>query len=366
MSLLVAPTPRSSGMAPRQPAGRRGRAGRRDPHRAGRPGFVDGEVIESRGLTIDESLLTGESDGIRKQTRTASFSGAFALALGYYEADAVRRGQLRREGCRGADLPPPPSPLQEEVNGSSGPRRSSSYRSGSSSPVSLRRPRHAVPGGCATAPWARHADPGGPRAADERHARGGRRPPARQNTLVQQMAATEGLPPSTRSVDKTGTLTDGELELVAVFPADGDGRRVRARARPLRELGRRAQPDAPGDRRPGRATPEPVAAEVPFSSAWKWSGVTLNGSGERKSYVMGPPTSSSGPACCSSRPSCRRRSRSTSASRRVVAFGEAAGGLPSDPSSQPPRLPAALVVLEERFATTPPRRSSSCASNRWT
>ena len=30
---------------------------------------ADGEVIESRGLTIDESLLTGESDGIRKQAR---------------------------------------------------------------------------------------------------------------------------------------------------------------------------------------------------------------------------------------------------------------------------------------------------------
>ena len=54
---------------------------------------------------------------------------------------------------------------------------------------------------------------------------------ARQNTLVQQMAATEALAAvDTICVDKTGTLTDGELELVAVFPADG-GRPPRPSAR---------------------------------------------------------------------------------------------------------------------------------------
>ena len=75
---------------------------------------------------------------------------------------------------------------------------------------------------------------------------------AKQNTLVQQMAATEALAAvDTICVDKTGTLTDGELELVAVAPADGaPGRGVGARPRPVRELGRRAQPDPPGDRRP--------------------------------------------------------------------------------------------------------------------
>ena len=56
---------------------------------------------------------------------------------------------------------------------------------------------------------------------------------ARQNTLVQQMAATEALAAvDTICVDKTGTLTDGTLKLVGVEPADqnraGDAERALA------------------------------------------------------------------------------------------------------------------------------------------
>ena len=176
---------------------------------------------------------------------------------------------------------------------------------------------------------------------------------ARQNTLVQQMAATEALAAvDTICVDKTGTLTDGELELVAVFPADGGQAAASERA-----LARFA--NSAGERNRTlqviadwyRATPEPVAAEVPFSSAWKWSGVTLNGSGERKSYVMGAPDILVGAGVLQLSPELQATlEEHTSAGRRVVAFGEAAGGLPSDPSSQPPQLiPRALVVLEERL-----------------
>ena len=49
---------------------------------------------------------------------------------------------------------------------------------------------------------------------------------ARMDTLVQQMSATEALAAvDTICVDKTGTLTDGELELVAVETADPADRR---------------------------------------------------------------------------------------------------------------------------------------------
>src|ERR671916_1678210 len=52
---------------------------------------ADGEVISSRGLTMDESMLTGESDGVRKETRDEVLSGSFCLSgSGYYEVDAVR------------------------------------------------------------------------------------------------------------------------------------------------------------------------------------------------------------------------------------------------------------------------------------
>ena len=44
---------------------------------------------------------------------------------------------------------------------------------------------------------------------------------ARMNTLVQQMSATEALAAvDTICVDKTGTLTDGTLDLVSVEVAD--------------------------------------------------------------------------------------------------------------------------------------------------
>src|SRR5687767_15635532 len=54
---------------------------------------------------------------------------------------------------------------------------------------------------------------------------------ARQNTLVQQIAATEALAAvDTVCVDKTGTLTDGTLELIAVEAADPNGRSAAERA----------------------------------------------------------------------------------------------------------------------------------------
>ena len=70
---------------------------------------ADGEVIASRGLTLDESLLTGESDGIRKQTGDRLLSGSFChLGLGLLRARRRPRGLLRREGRRrGARVPPP-------------------------------------------------------------------------------------------------------------------------------------------------------------------------------------------------------------------------------------------------------------------
>src|SRR5215216_5603590 len=79
---------------------------------------ADGDVIESRGLTADESLLTGESDGIRKQTGDRLLSGSFAVSgSGYYELDAVREDSYAEKLAGEArEFRHPPSPLQEEIN----------------------------------------------------------------------------------------------------------------------------------------------------------------------------------------------------------------------------------------------------------
>jgi magnesium-transporting ATPase (P-type) len=104
------------------------------------------------------------------------------------------------------------------------------------------------------------------------------------------------------------------------------------------------------ERYPGR--PERVVAEVPFSSSWKWSGVTLDGRGSTRSYVMGAPDVLAQAGALELTPRLERTlEEHTAAGRRVVAFGEASEALPADPGSEPPpRLePRALVVLEEQL-----------------
>src|SRR5262249_4688090 len=41
---------------------------------------ADGDVASSRGLTLDESLLTGEADGVRKSGGERALSGSFCIA----------------------------------------------------------------------------------------------------------------------------------------------------------------------------------------------------------------------------------------------------------------------------------------------
>src|SRR6476661_3985795 len=46
---------------------------------------ADGELISSRGMTLDESLLTGEAEGIRKQIGDRVLSGSFCISgSGHY------------------------------------------------------------------------------------------------------------------------------------------------------------------------------------------------------------------------------------------------------------------------------------------
>jgi magnesium-transporting ATPase (P-type) len=171
---------------------------------------------------------------------------------------------------------------------------------------------------------------------------------ARKDTLIQQMSATESLAAvDTICVDKTGTLTDGELRLHGVEIAEGlDAAAAHA------ALGRFAA--SAGDRNrtlevvaarfPGEAAR--VGGEVPFSSEWKWSGLRIGST----SYVLGAPDVLGEAGALILPPGLARvLERETAAGRRVVAFGESSGQLPEDPAkASAPRLaPIALVVLEE-------------------
>ena len=314
---------------------------------------ADGVVISSRGLTLDESMLTGESDGISKGPGDHVLSGSFCLnGSGYYEVDAVReQSHAGKVAGEARAFRHPPSPLQEEVNRVIWAATIVLVPLGAVVLVALaaRDTPFEEAAQTATAGLVTLIPEGLVLLMSVTFAVAAVRL-ARQNTLVQQMSATEALAAvDTICVDKTGTLTDGELELVAVVPANpADTAAVeRALGRFAHSAGERNRTlQVIADRYPG--APEQVAAEVPFSSAWKWSGLTTSGG---RSYVMGAPDILAGAGALALTPELEASlEEHTAEGRRVVVFSTA-DGLPADPAHEPPpRLtPRALVVLEERL-----------------
>ena len=318
---------------------------------------ADGEAIESRGLTLDESLLTGEADGISKAPGDRVLSGSFCVSgSGYYRVDAVREesyaGRLSGEA---RSFRHPPSPLQKEVN------RvivASTYVMLPLAAVlilslSLRSVDLVEAAQTATAGLITLIPEGLVLLMSVTFAVAAVRL-AKRDTLVQQMSATESLAAvDTICVDKTGTLTEGELRLVGIEAADDveSGTAQAALARFAASAGDRNRTlETIAERFPGKAGR--VSAEVPFSSEWKWSGATLaNGSGSGGStYVLGAPDVLAEAGALTLPPGLARKlEEETAAGRRVVAFGEAGDALPADAAAgKPPQLKAlALVVLEE-------------------
>ena len=329
---------------------------------------ADGEVTEARGLTLDESLLTGEADGVRKAAGDRALSGSFCIAgSGFCRLDAVREeSYAERIAGEARAFRHPPSPLQEEVNrilaattilmvpmavlliGALLIRSTGLEEAAQTSTAGLIT---LIPEGLVLLMSVTLA------VAAVRL--------ARLDTLVQQMSATEALAAvDTICVDKTGTLTDGTLELVSVEVADPSQPALAhaALAEFAASAGERNRTlQTIADSYPGAA--ERVTAEVPFSSQWKWSGLTLD-EGRPRSYVMGAPDVLT-EAGALELPGTLRTAleQHTRAGRRVVAFGESADGLPSDPAAEPPPtlIPRALVVLEERLR---PDASETIASMR--
>jgi cation-transporting P-type ATPase E len=312
---------------------------------------ADGETIASRGMTLDESMLTGEAEGMRKEVGERALSGSFCIAgSGRYRVDAVREesyaGRLAGEARA---FRHPPSPLQSEVN------RVIVACTWAMAPLAvlllitfqLRGTDVVEAAQTATAGLVTLIPEGMVLLMSVTFAVAAVRL-ARKDTLVQQMSATESLAAvDTICVDKTGTLTDGRLRLLGVEVAEGvDPEEAKA------GLGRFAA--SAGDRNRTLETvaeafpaqPGRVGGEVPFSSKWKWSGLRLGGI----SYVLGAPDIlTAGGALELPSGLARKLGEETAAGRRVVAFAQTSEALPDDPAhTPPPRLtPLALVVLEE-------------------
>ena len=316
---------------------------------------ADGVVTESRGLTVDESLLTGEADGVRKRTGDRLLSGSFGISgSGYYELDAVREDSYAEKLAGEArEFRHPPSPLQLEVN------RVLWATTVVMAPLavvllvamSIRSVDFTEAAQTATAGLITMIPEGLVLLLSVTLAVAAVRL-ARRRTLVQQIAATEALAAvDTVCVDKTGTLTDGTLVLERVEHVDPDRaeRAERALARFAASAGERNRTlETIDERFGGRASR--VVAEVPFSSEWKWSALTLEQGEKRRTYVLGAPDVLVQAGALQLPPRLERALRQhTSAGRRVVVFGQAAGPLPSDAAREPPPRvePLALVVLSE-------------------
>ncbi|MCC9306683.1 HAD-IC family P-type ATPase [Kitasatospora sp. RB6PN24] len=264
---------------------------------------VDGEVVEADGLEIDESLLTGEPDPVLKQPGDQVMSGSFVVAgAGAFTATKVGReayaAQLAEQASRFTLV-------------------TSELRSGID--TILRYVTYLlVPTaiGLVISQWAVRGNDW--REAVRRTVAGivpmvpeglvlltsvafaiGVVRLGRKQCLVQELPAIEGLARvDTVCLDKTGTLTEGGmdvLELRPLAPEAADGAVLRqalgvlasADTRPNASM--QAVIDAFGEAGPERERWRLLEA-VPFSSARKWSGARLlePGGGEG-SWLLGAP-----------------------------------------------------------------------------
>ncbi|WND36879.1 HAD-IC family P-type ATPase [Streptomyces sp. BB1-1-1] len=316
---------------------------------------VDGVCVEADGLEIDESLLTGEADPVVKQPGDQVMSGSFVVAGGgAFRATKVGReayaAQLAEEASRF-------TLVQSELR--SGISTILKYVTWMMVPTAI--------GLILSQLVAKDNE------LDDSIARtvGGIVPMVpeglvlltsvafaigvirlgRKQCLVQELPAIEGLARvDTVCLDKTGTLTEGGMDITGLRPLDGaDEDYVRT---VLGALGG-------SDPRPNASLQAIIdaypAAEVagdwrcteslPFSSARKYSGATLvEGDGAFGTWLLGAPDV----LLAEDDPALAETTRLNEQGLRVLLLARATRGL-DDPSVAEGVTPTALVVLEQRL-----------------
>ena len=309
---------------------------------------VDGEVVAARGLEIDESLLTGESDPVEKSPGDGVMSGSFVSAgAGWYRATAI-----------GADSYA--ARLSEEA------RRfklaGSELKGGVD--VVLRRLTWIIP--LATAlllvrlliaeeHW-QEALRGTVAAAVAMVPDGlvlltslafitGVVALARRQALAKELASVELLARvDTLCLDKTGTITTGEISFGHAEPLGAstgteatEALAALASADPAPNATLAAIATAVGDRPDGWE----LGTSVPFSSARKWAAAAF---AERGTYHLGAPDVllGSGPASEEAR---ARAAAASAGGGRVLVVTRSAVPEPSDDSLPEDREPVCLVHL---------------------
>ena len=316
---------------------------------------VDGAVLESSDLEVDESLLTGEAEPVLKAGGDSVMSGSFVVA-GSSRIQATRVGEAayaRTLAAEGRRFAPPSSQLRAGID------RLLAYVTWALVPTAvilfagqlraqiglLNAVRGSVAGVVGMVPEGLVLLASTAMALSVVRL-------ARRRVLIQELQAVEGLARvDVLCCDKTGTITDGSIALDEVLPAsesEADGLRDVLGALAVAATTRNATFEAIAAACPppeGEAW-KPVA-DVAFSSARKWSGATFAGHG---TWVLGAPEIVLG-YLSPSVPTRARADQLAAEGRRVVALARSSARLSKDAAAAlPPGLvPAGLVVLSERI-----------------
>lgn len=312
---------------------------------------VDGVVLDAAGLEVDESLLTGEADPVVKDPGEQVLSGSFVTAgTGHFQATAVGAdAYAHRLAAEAKQFSLVRSELRTGIN------RILQWVQWILIPMGVllvvtqfshnesfvEAVQGSVAGLLAMVPE------GLVLLTSLAFALGVIRL-GKANVLTQELAAIEGLARvDVVCLDKTGTLTEGRLDVVGVEPIQGQS---------LLALGALvvADPDPNASLRAiGEAFPPPNGwtprAALPFSSARKWSAADFD---EEGTWYLGAPDilleQADEPAEVQA-----RVEQCAAKGQRVILLARASDGLEGE--RLPDRLvPAGLVLLEERIRPEAP------------
>ncbi|MFD1828649.1 HAD-IC family P-type ATPase [Streptomyces desertarenae] len=318
---------------------------------------VDGTVTESDGLEIDESLLTGEADPVHKRPGDTVMSGSFVVAgSGAFTTTRVGReayaAQLAEEASRftlvHSELRSGISQILKYITWMIVPAAvglvlSQLLVEGDDPDEAVRRMVGGivpmVPEGLVLLTSIAFAI-GVVRLG-------------RQQCLVQELPAIEGLARvDVVCLDKTGTLTEGGMDVTEVRPLDGaDPAYVRQVLAALG--GSDPHPNASlkaiiGAHPPGGAEGWRCTGTLPFSSARKYSGAAFTEpGGARSTWLLGAPDVLLPPGS----PTLAETDRLNEQGLRVLLLARTSRSLdgPAPVADPAATTPAALVVLEQRL-----------------
>jgi cation-transporting P-type ATPase E len=321
---------------------------------AGDQVVADGTLVQSEGLALDESNLTGESEPVLRDAPDQVLSGSFVVeGAGAFAATAVgddsRAAQLT---ATARAFRHPRSPLERAMDRLLIVLVGVMLPLGVALGVSLaiRRVSRAQATETLTAAVV-NIVPEGLILLVALAAAVSAAKIARRGVLAQQLNAIESLASvSVMCTDKTGTLTEAALRVVARIPADGVtrpeldtmfGRYAASSSARNSTLQAIHDADLTGD---GDASAVDPSAQVPFSSRRRWSALELGSD----RLVLGAPE-----ALLKGEGNLRAEAvREAAAGRRVLALASAAGPLPPAAADAPlpdGLRPLGIVVLAERL-----------------